>query len=225
MSILVAAVLDADQVQGMSADLRQLDWRDGAKTAGRTARAVKRNQQADTTTKAGRALHDSLNDCITRHPVFQAAARPARMSRLLLSRTGPGGGYGAHIDNALMGQGATRMRTDLSFTLFLSDPDSYGGGELRIEQSGGTHSFKPAAGDLVLYPTTAIHEVAEVTSGERLACVGWVQSLIRSEAERAILFDLENLRAALAERVDGSAQERLVLDKTISNLLRLWAEI
>jgi PKHD-type hydroxylase len=142
----------------------------------------------------------------------------------MISRTGPGGGYGRHIDNAFMGTGERRLRTDLSFTLFLSDPATYEGGELDVETPAGQHLAKPAAGDLVLYPSTTLHEVRPVTSGERIVCVGWIESSIRDAAAREILFDLENLRATLATQHAPQSPEMLTLSKTVANLLRLWGD-
>ena len=162
MFLTIANVLSTEDVQRVQAKASSLPWHDGARTAGARARNVKRNLQADLTTEPGEALHDFLLSAISRHPVLKAAAWPRRFSRLLLSRSEEGGGYGQHVDNALIGEGATRMRTDLSFTLFLSDPDLYQGGELAIEGQGGEFAAKPAAGDLILYPSGAIHEVRPV---------------------------------------------------------------
>ena len=181
---------------------------------------MKHNAQADLSSRTGSKLRKMLKAAISGHPVLRAAAQPKRFSKLLVSRTETGGGYGLHVDNAFMGDGADRIRTDLSFTLFLSDPDTYAGGELSTEHAGLTQALKPPAGDLVLYPSTSLHEVKPVTSGTRLACVGWIESHVRSAEDREILFDLENLRASLAQRHDPQSPEMLTLAKTISNLLR-----
>tara|TARA_R110000868_G_scaffold42990_1_gene145157 strand:- start:140 stop:598 length:459 start_codon:yes stop_codon:yes gene_type:complete len=151
--------------------------------------------------------------------VLKSAARPAQFSNLILSRTEDGGNYGLHVDNATMGPVETRIRTDLSFTLFLSDPEDYDGGELLLETSSGEYRAKPPAGDLVLYPSGALHRVTPVTRGTRLACVGWIQSEVRRADQREILFDLENLRA-----ISPQGDTRLVLDKSISNLIRMWRD-
>lgn len=212
----------------MLADVRSLSealsWESGTVTAGATARQVKRNEQAKLTGATGVKLKQILQSRIETHPVLKAAAQPRRFSPLLLSRTGPGGGYGRHIDNPFMGTGEFRVRTDLSFTLFLSDPDTYEGGELAIDTAAGEHLAKPAAGDLVLYPSTTLHEVRRVTSGTRLACVGWIESTVRDAAAREILFDLENLRASLSVKHTDQSPEMLTLSKTIANLLRLWGD-
>lgn len=216
MFLTIANVLDAEALRRVQDKADALDWSDGARTAGGRARAVKRNEQADLTKGVGAGLHTFLMETIERHPVVRAVARPKRFSRLLVSRAGQGGGYGAHVDNALM-QG---MRTDLSFTLFLSDPDTYEGGALRLETPEGDHAARPAAGDLVIYPSGAIHEVEPVTRGMRVACVGWIESHVRRADQRAILFDLEQVRLGLPR----NAPQVLTLDKTISNLLRMWAD-
>ena len=208
---------DIELVRSKSADLT---WRDGRKTAGRTAQAVKSNLQADLTSKAGEGLHDFLMKAINRHTLIQRLARPKRISRLLLSRTEGGGQYGAHVDNAIMGRGGPQLRTDLSFTLFLSDPESYEGGELTLMTPSGTFQAKPPAGTAILYPSGALHEVRPVTSGSRLACVGWIESRIQRADQREVLYDLETVRDAFGQ---NASDQKLLLDKTISNLIRMWA--
>ena len=155
------------------------------------------------------------------HDVFRAYARPIRWSRLIFSRYRGGHTYGAHVDDPLMqGDGGQRFRTDLSFTLFLSDPGSYEGGALVLESRTLAHRVKLAAGSMIIYPSGRLHRVEPVTDGERLACVGWVQSAIRREEHRDALFDLSQVRGSLPE---GDA--RLVLDKVLANLMRMWAEV
>ncbi|GGD11168.1 Fe2+-dependent dioxygenase [Aquisalinus flavus] len=224
MLITISSLLNQTELAETRDALETVEWSDGAKTAGRTARNVKQNRQADLSGSRGQALHELLLRKISGHPVLQAAARPAKFSRLLISETADHGGYGDHTDNALMGRGAARIRTDLSFTLFLSEPARYEGGELVIDMPGYTQAVKPDAGDLVLYPSGTIHQVAPVTKGTRIACVGWLQSLIRDAACREILFDMENLRASLRASLPQGSRELLTLDKSIANLVRLWAE-
>ncbi|MEZ5986961.1 MAG: Fe2+-dependent dioxygenase [Hyphomonas sp.] len=224
MMITLSSVLTADQVQKVTHLASGLTWRDGATTAGPTARQVKRNEQADLSGATGTAIRKLLQAAVETHPVLRAAAQPRRFSPLMISRASNGGGYGRHVDNAFMGSGDRRLRTDLSFTLFLSDPSAYEGGELAVETAAGEHLAKPEAGDLVLYPSTTLHEVRPVTAGERIVCVGWIESAVRDAAAREILFDLENLRAALAPQHTAQSPEMLTLSKTISNLLRLWGD-
>ena len=223
MPVTIGNVLDAAAHEAVKNLLAKQVWTDGAKTAGTVARAVKKNLQADLSTRTGARLRELMKAALQGHPVIQAVARPAKWSKLIVSRTDPGGGYGVHIDNAFMGGGEQRVRTDLSFTLFLSDPASYDGGELNIDMAGMTHSVKGEVGDLVTYPSTTLHQVAEVTRGTRYVCVGWIESLIRSNDQREMLFDLDNLRAELLKSHDKNSPELLTLTKTIANLTRMWA--
>jgi PKHD-type hydroxylase len=223
MILVINALDDPEHLAALRERIAMLEWRDGRETAGSVARQVKRNEQAAMDTPAGRRMQDELLPIVAEHPVVRAAAQPRRFSPLLISKTGVGGGYGAHVDNALMGTGKARIRTDLSFTLFLSSPDEYDGGELAIDASGMTQEVKPEAGQLVLYPSTSIHEVRPVTRGERIVCVGWIESLITDLSQREMLFDLENLRASLRASLPAQSAELLTLDKTIANLLRMWA--
>lgn len=223
MIIVVDAIPDAEHLAAIHERIALLHWRDGRETAGASAREVKRNQQAAMDCTPGRALQEELARILAEHPVVRAAAWPRRLSPLLISRTAEGGHYGAHVDNALMGKGASRLRTDLSFTLFLTPPADYAGGELVIHAAGVTQEVKAEAGQLVLYPSGAIHEVRPVTHGTRIACVGWIESMIADPARREVLFDLENLRASLRGQLANRSEELLALDKSIANLLRMWA--
>ncbi|MEM0986612.1 MAG: Fe2+-dependent dioxygenase [Pseudomonadota bacterium] len=224
MLLTISSVLDADTLDALPSLFEAVAWKDGRKTAGRTAAAVKDNTQADLTTRSGAKLRTLLRTAIGRHPVFRAAARPKRFSNLLVSKTRDFGGYGTHVDNAFMGEGTTRIRTDLSFTLFMSDPDSYQGGELSIDQAGLTQDIKLPRGDLILYPSTSLHRVCPVSDGERIVCVGWVQSSIRDGDLREILFDLENLKASLAGQLDPQSAEMLYLSKSMANLMRKFGD-
>lgn len=224
MFLTLANVLSAGTLSDTLTAADTLTWNPGALTAGIRARAVKHNLQADLTTKAGKALHAALLADISNHRVLRSAARPRVFSRLILSRTEDGGHYGRHVDNALMPTTDNHLRTDLSFTIFLSDPETYDGGELVIDTPAGDYSAKPGAGDLVLYPSGSIHEVHPVTRGTRLAVVGWIESRIRDAAAREILFDLDNLKASLVARLPADAPELLALDKSIGALLRRWAD-
>ena len=154
------------------------------------------------------------------HSVVRSAVRPVRWSRLLFSRYGPGQHYGSHTDNAVVyDDSGWPLRTDMSFTLFLSDPQSYEGGALLIRDPCGEREFRPRAGLAVFYPTGQIHSVTPVTSGQRFACVGWVQSAIRRTDQRELLADLEKVRNG-----ETPSEDSLLLDKTIGNLLRMWGE-
>ncbi len=224
MVLLIAAIADTARLDALAQRAAALAWRDGRATAGSAARAVKHNLQAVMTSAPARALAEELQKALAAHPVVRAAAQPRRFSALMISKTAGGGHYGLHVDNALMQTAAGEMlRSDLSFTLFLTPPDAYDGGELVIHSAGGTQEVKGAAGTVVLYPSTALHEVRPVTRGERIVAVGWIESMVPDEAARAILFDLENLRADLRAALPAQAPASLTLDKTIANLLRRWA--
>ncbi|MFO6428669.1 Fe2+-dependent dioxygenase [Erythrobacter sp. W302b] len=223
MILVINALEDADHRAAIAERIAMLEWRDGRETAGSVARQVKRNEQAAMNSPAGRALQDELSQLIADNIVVKAAAQPRRFSPVIISRTGVGGKYGAHVDNALMGRGAQRLRTDLSFTLFLTPPGEYEGGELVIHAAGMTQELKGEAGNLVLYPSGSIHEVKPVTKGTRIVCIGWIESTVADPAQREMLFDLENLRTALRQQLPAQSAELLTLDKTIANLLRMWA--
>ena len=213
-------VLSAEEAGRLRAGLAEAPFRDGKLTAGPAARKVKSNVQADGSDERVRALAASVRQGLERSEVFRLYARPARWSKLLFSRYAAGDAYGMHVDDATMaGEDGGRLRTDLSFTVFLSEPESYEGGALLVDGLDGEREVKLPAGGVAVYPTGALHRVQPVTRGERLACIGWVQSLVRREDERELLFDLGRVRASLP---DGEA--RLLLDKSIGNLLRLWIE-
>lgn len=222
MMILLEGVLAAEDVARIARELAEAAWRDGKTTAGAAARDVKKNRQAAGDDPRVQALERFALDALNRHPLFLTAARPRRISRLLFSSYEGGETYGAHTDDALMGD--PPLRSDLAFTLFLADPSTYEGGALKVTTTLGEQSFKLNAGDMALYPAGTIHEVAPVTSGRRLACVGWIQSLVRDAGQRELLFDLSNARAQAAR--EGATRETLLLlDRTQSNLLRMWSDV
>ena len=221
MSVILQQVMEAEDIVRVRDDLAGAAWASGKHTAGSAAREVKENLQSDAADPRVQALERFVLDALKRHPMFEIAARPARFSRLMFSRYEPGMAYGPHTDDALMGAGE-KLRTDLAVTLFLSARDSYDGGELVIESALGEQAIGLEAGDAILYPAGSIHHVAPVTRGVRLAAVGWVQSFVPDAAQRETLFDLSTTRLRLAQA--GAAQEELLrLDKSIANLLRMWA--
>ncbi|MFM7512560.1 MAG: Fe2+-dependent dioxygenase, partial [Cyanobium sp.] len=171
-------------------------WIDGASTAGWHARALKRNQQLDAASELQQRLAQRIETLLTAQPLLQAAAFPRHIHGLLFSRSGVGEGYGRHVDNAWMRGG----RSDLSFTLFLSEPEAYAGGALVLETPGGEESFRLPAGHALVYPSTLLHRVEPVSAGERLVAVGWIESRIRQAEQRELLFELDTARRALFER-------------------------
>lgn len=220
MMLVLQNVLEAGDVARVRAGLEGASWIDGRATAGPAARAVKNNLQAPGADAAIQALETFAEEALRRHPMFGIAARPRRLSRLLFSRYEPGMTYGRHTDDALMG--ADALRTDLAFTLFLSPVSEYDGGELTIDSALGEQAIKLEPGDAILYPAGTIHFVAPVTRGVRLACVGWIQSVVADAGQREVLFDLSVGRTRLVQ-ANAPAEEVLRLDKSISNLLRMWA--
>ena len=216
--LTLAQVLTPDDVQRVREGLAKVPFQDGKATAGPVARKVKSNQQAVGADPGAEPLRRFVREALMRHPVFAAYARPAAWSRIMFSRYAPGDAYGMHTDDAFMGaDGGGRLRTDMSFTLFLSDPETYEGGALLLDGLDGEREHRPEAGDAVLYATGRLHQVTPVTRGERLAAVGWIESAIRRDDQRELLFDLERVRSSL-----GEGETRLLLDKSIGALLRQW---
>lgn len=225
MILTIDAISDATVIEALREKVAALSWRDGKATAGKVAGAVKQNEQAIVSDAAGKAVQEAVLPYIKDNPVVRAAARPRRFTQLLISKTKDGGHYGAHVDNAMMGNGKSRLRTDISFTLFLSSPSDYEGGELVVNNAGMTMRIKAKAGQLVLYPSSSIHEVTPVTNGERIVMVGWIESMIADQAQRELLFDMENLRVSLRQKLPAQSIELLTLDKSIANLLRMWGQV
>lgn len=218
MLLSIADVLTPDDVATICDTLKRAVFLDGRTTAGWSARLVKANLQADVDPDVERA-RKMVEDRLRANPVFVLATQPKRILGPNFSKYTRGDTYGTHVDDAIM----DGVRTDVAFTLFLSAPDSYGGGELIIETAAGEEAIKLPAGSLVAYPCTSLHRVAEVTRGERLAAVGWVRSLIRDAARREALFDLETARRRLFDR-EGNSVEFDLLSKTSANLMRMWCE-
>lgn len=218
MLITIADVLPPETLADVLAALPAMRFDDGRGSAGAAARLVKRNGQAREGATLTR-LRDEIGRALLAHPVFDLAVRPRTLSRLVLSRYVAGESYGTHVDNPLMGG----LRTDVSFTLLLSAPETYDGGELVIESHAGEDTFRLPAGHLVAYPATSLHRVEPVTRGVRYACIGWAQSWIRDAARRELLFDLDTARVRLFEQ-SGKTGEYDLLAKASANLVRMWAE-
>jgi PKHD-type hydroxylase len=216
-------VLLPNEHQQILAALASAEFVDGTLSAGWYARTVKHNLQLKGNTDVSRSLQDIVKAAIRRHPLVQMAVRPKVIRSPLFSRYEAGMSYGTHTDNALMGDDPP-MRSDVSLTLFLSDPSSYVGGELTLDTSLGPQQFKLSAGSMLVYPSTMLHWVEPVGVGVRLAAVTWVQSLVRDTADREILFDLDTVRRVLFEKY-GKTDEFDLLSKTHANLLRKWIEV
>ena len=221
---VIEGLLDPAAAAAMRTQLLGATWIDGRTTAGAIAVDAKRNRQLADDDPLARRLSAQVQDALRVHPEFVTAALPARFVRPRFNRHGAGEYYDAHVDAALMRTPeGDLLRTDVSATLFLVDPDTYTGGELQIETGFGLQEVKLNAGDLVLYPATSLHRVAPVTSGERICCFFWVESLVPDAGRRALLHELDTaireLRAA--PRTDATSIARLV--GVYHNLLRTWA--
>ncbi|MBL8335902.1 MAG: Fe2+-dependent dioxygenase [Rhodoferax sp.] len=226
MLLHLPAILHAEELSTAHAQLQQAPWQDGRDSAGGQAASVKNNTQLPRDCPAARSIRSLVLAALDRSALFFSAALPKQVFPPHVNRyAGEANHYGPHVDNAirLLPDAGLRMRTDLSATLFLSDPDSYDGGALRIGQAPDAPRVKLPAGDLVLYDGTSVHEVEPVTRGERLACFFWVQSLVRDAAQRQILFDMDMALLDLRQR-DGESPEAVRLTGCYHNLLRLWAE-
>lgn len=223
MLVHIAKVLDAATLENARSAIAGLAFQDGRTTAGWHARTVKRNQQAVASPELAK-VQQTIIAALSAHPVFASIARPKLILAPLISRSGPGEGYGTHVDDALIGGEGTRIRSDLSVTVFLSDPQGYAGGELVVETPSGEETAKGAAGDAIVYPSTTLHRVMPVSSGERLVAVTWVQSLVRDAEIREMLFDLDRARRAIFDK-DGKTPAFDLVSKTYSNLLRRHVEL
>ena len=225
----ISNVLRPEQVRDLRAALGAAGgaWVDGRVTAGHQGAIVKRNLQIAEDSPLARELGATVLAALERHPLFLSAALPARVYPPMFNRYDAADGmhFGSHVDAAvrLVPGTGIKLRTDVSATLFLSAPDEYEGGELQIDDTYGTHSVKLPAGDLVLYPATSLHRVTPVTKGARLASFFWVQSMVRDDAQRALLFDLDMSIVRLTR--DAPEHASLVsLTGCYHNLLRMWAD-
>jgi len=227
MLIAIPDMLSADEVVAMRTLIDAAEWIDGNATSGPQSALAKRNAQLPEDSAAARKAGDCVLDALGRSPLFVAAALPLKVFPPLFNRYAGGQAFGAHVDNAIrIRRGSDfRIRSDLSATLFLEDPDAYDGGELVIEGQFGPQMVKLPAGHMVLYPASSVHRVTPVTRGARTACFFWIQSMVRSDADRAILFELDQaVQAVGAERGQGDA-EVVRLTGVYHNLLRRWADV
>lgn len=220
----VEGVLTPDQVALCRARLAAAEWTDGRVTAGEQSARVKRNLQVPEDSATARELGELILGALGRCAPFISAGLPLRVFPPLFNRYDAGHGFGAHVDNAIRFASGVRFRTDLSCTLFLSDPAEYDGGELIIEDAYGEHAVKLPAGDLILYPANSVHRVSPVTRGSRWASFFWAQSMIRSDEQRALLHGLDTTIQALSVKIGQADPEVVSLTGTYNNLLRMWAE-
>ena len=226
MLIQIPSVLSAEQVAHARRLLDTAEWVDGKVTAGHQSARAKDNRQIPEGHQVARELGAMILQALQRHPLFMSAALPLQIFPPLFNSYTGGQSVGNHVDNAIRQVPGTphRIRTDLSCTLFFSGPDEYDGGELVVEDTYGSHSVKLPAGHLVLYPSTSLHHVRPVTRGARVCSFFWLQSLIRSDADRALLFDLDTAIQHLPQSPDAQASA-VQLTGVYHNLLRRWAEM
>ena len=225
MLLHVPNVLNADELSQLRKLLAQADWKDGKVTAGTQSAQVKRNIQLPETTADAEAARLIVLKALNRNALFFSAALPKKIYPPLFNQYRDGMDFGAHIDNAVRTHAISgvHVRTDISCTLFITEPDSYDGGELVVEDTYGHQMVKLPAGDMVLYPGTSLHHVRPVTKGARLACFFWVQSMIREDAQRTLLFDMDAAIVTLRQQVgDNAAVIRLT--GNYHNLVRMWAD-
>jgi len=225
MLLSLPDILSADDLRRVHQALAHAPWTDGRDSAGTQAREVKNNQQLPHECEAAAAVRALVLRGLDRSPRFFSAVLPLKVFTPRINRYGgDSNAYGNHIDNAVrVLQGGERVRTDVSCTVFLNDPDDYDGGELVVADTYGEHSVKLPAGHAVIYPGTSLHQVKPVTRGERLACFFWVQSMVRSDEKRRLLYDLDMNLLALRQR-HGESSETTALTGTYHNLLRQWAD-
>lgn len=226
MILHIEKLLDGAAVARFQQALADAPWADGKVTAGYQSAIAKRNLQLPEESAAARELGAAIEAGLARSLLFQAAALPARVFPPLFNRYEGGHDFGTHVDNAIrvVPRTGERVRTDLSATLFLADPADYDGGELLIEDVYGAQSVKLPAGDMILYPATSLHRVAPVTRGARVASFFWIQSLIREDAQRGILFDMDMAIQRLRADVGDAHPSLVTLTGCYHNLLRRWAD-
>lgn len=220
-------VLSKEQVQYFRNEMDKIEWVNGKVTAGTLSATVKRNQQLPEDHPLTHHLSNIILEALGTHPLFLSAAIPLDIIPPLFNRYENQESFGFHVDNSIRRIRGTneRLRTDLSCTLFLSEPEEYEGGDLVVEDTYGYHEVKLPAGDMILYPSTSLHEVTAITSGSRIASFFWVQSMVRDDAERHMLFNLDQTVQNLRMQLGDNHSEVIKLTNLYHNLMRKWAEL
>jgi PKHD-type hydroxylase len=225
MLVHIEQVLTPDQLALCRERLAAQDWVDGRVTAGEQSARAKYNLQVPEDSPAARELGEMILSALGKTPAFVSAALPLRVFPPLFNRYDEGMAFDTHVDNAIRFAGPVRFRTDVSATLFLTDPADYDGGELIVEDAYGEHAVKLAAGDMILYPASSLHRVTPITRGSRWAAFFWAQSMIRADAQRGLLYDLDNAIQAMSGKVGQGDPAVVSLAGIYNNLLRMWAEV
>lgn len=228
MLVAIPAILSPDQLAEVRRLVEAGDWEDGRKTAGQQSELAKRNLQLTASCPNATAAGEIVLSALSANGLFMSAALPHRVFPPLFNRydSVAGHGFGSHVDNAIryLPDRSGRIRTDLSATLFLSDPDDYEGGELIVEDTYGEHAVKLPAGDMVLYPSTSLHRVEPVTSGSRVASFFWIQSMVRDDGQRTLLLEMDAAIRTLATSLGDKDPSIVSLTGAYHNLLRRWAD-
>jgi PKHD-type hydroxylase len=226
MLLQIPDVLTSKEVEHARKLLEAADWIDGKVTAGHQSAGAKDNMQLPEGHPTAEELGGLIIAALERNSLFMSCALPLKVFPPLFNRYQEGQAFGSHVDNAIRQVSGTphRIRTDLSATLFFSQPDEYDGGELTIEDTYGVHDVKLTAGDLILYPSSSLHHVRPVTRGTRLASFFWIQSMVRDDGQRTLLFDLDLAIQRVSQEIPGH-ETVLQLTNVYHNLLRQWADI
>lgn len=223
MLLTIADVLTTQEVAAVQQRLQQARFVDGKLSAGLAAQRVKHNQEVDVHSADVEQLNNLVMGKLVQHPVYSAAALPMRVAAPYYARYTEGMSYGDHVDDPIM-QAQGPYRSDISITIFLSDENDYDGGELVINTQYGEHSVKLPAGHAVMYPSSSVHHVNEVTRGERLVAVTWLQSLIREPAKRELLYDMYQVKERLLKQAPDDEDTKR-LDRSYVNLIRMWGDV
>ena len=225
MLLHIPAVFTKDEVARLRSVLDAGPWADGNMTSGHQSATAKQNRQLPEDCAEAKEMSALVTQALYAHPMFMSAALPHTLFPPLFNRYEGGDTFGLHVDNAIRQRGNMRIRSDLSATLFLTEPEDYDGGELLVEDTYGVHEVKLPAGDLILYPASSLHQVTPVTRGARTSSFFWIQSMIRDDARRALLFQMDIAIQQLSLKVGAGAPELVSLTGTYHNLLRMWAEV
>ena len=220
----IKGILDQNQLATAHKLIAAGKFSDGSSSAGMAARRVKHNEELILNQTHMSDLNNLVMNSLVNHPVYRSAALPLRIAAPYYAHYTKGMSYGEHVDDPIMGQGSELYRSDISITIFLNSPDDYDGGELVIQTSFGEQQIKLPAGDAILYPSSSTHRVAEVSRGERLVAVSWVQSLVQEPEKRALLHDMNQARETLL-RDKPDADETRQVNQSYINLVRMWSDI
>jgi PKHD-type hydroxylase len=220
----IPSVLDRGELDVVRGMLASAPFVDGKLSAGQVAERVKHNQEVDRRAREIEQLNNLVMGKLVKHPVYRSGALPLRVAAPYYARYTPGMQYGNHVDDPLMGADGALYRSDVSITVFLNDPSAYDGGELAVNTAFGEQLVKLPAGDAVMYPSSSLHRVAEVTRGERLVAVTWLQSLVRDPARRELLYELNSVRERMLANTP-EAEDAKLINKSYVNLVRMWGDL